>query len=171
VSPGIAGSAVANEPKGDVTPRVPRKPARSRYGARGRICLLCDVGLGEDADEPAQFDGPQTVIKPQSGRLFSKSAVSGAQDDRPLPRPHRLDRRVRKRTAPREQSAPANHDLVGVIGVPLVADVVEPTELRSVASHDPIAGGGRKQTTEFRLSPQTLLGILIPDPFAHRREA
>ncbi len=58
-----------------------------------------------------------------------------------------------------------------MVGVPLVADVVEPTELRSIARNDPIARGGRKQTTEFRLSPQTLLGTLIPDPFAHRRQA
>jgi hypothetical protein len=58
-----------------------------------------------------------------------------------------------------------------MVGVPLVAHVVEPTELRSIASNDSIARGGRKQTTEFRLSSQSLLGTPIPDPFAHRREA
>jgi len=58
-----------------------------------------------------------------------------------------------------------------MVGVPLVADMVEPTELRSIARDDPIARCGRKQTTEFRLSPQSLLGTLIPDPFAHRPEA
>jgi hypothetical protein len=41
-----------------------------------------------------------------------------------------------------EQAALANDDLVGVVGVLLVADVVEPTEVRAIACHDPVARGG-----------------------------
>ena len=51
------------------------------------------------------------------------------------------------------------------------ADVVEPTDVRAIARHDPVANGGREQATELRLPPQALLCIVIADPLIHRREA
>src|SRR6266480_7862981 len=59
-----------------------------------------------------------------------------AQDNRPFPRCYCLDRTEGKGTAsPREDGAPANDDLVWVVGVALVAHVVEPTEVREGAGN------------------------------------
>src|SRR5437867_3319368 len=76
---------------------------------------------------------------------------SGAQaeHDRPLPRPHCLDRVEGKGTPLWEQAASADDDLVGVVGVSLVADVVEPAQVSAVARYHPVAGGGGEQTTEL----------------------
>ena len=70
-----------------------------------------------------------------------------------------------------KQAASANDDLVGVVGVLFIADVVEPTDVRAIACHDPVASGGREQAAELRLPPQALLCILIADPLTHGREA
>ena len=56
-----------------------------------------------------------------------------------------------------EQAASANDDLVGVVGVLFIADVVEPTDVRAIACHDPVASGGREQAPKLRLPPQALL--------------
>ena len=66
---------------------------------------------------------------------------------------------------------PANDDLVGVVGVPFVANVIEPAEGRAIARHHPVAVGGSKQATEFSLPPQVLLDTLISDPLLHARTA
>jgi len=70
-----------------------------------------------------------------------------------------------------EQAASANDDLVGVVGMPFIADVLEPPDVRAIACHDPVASGGREQTPELRLPPQALLWIMIADPLIHGREA
>jgi hypothetical protein len=94
--------------------------------------------------------------------------VVEAKDDSPLPRLYCLDRTEGKGTVPPwEEAAPSNDDRVGVVCVPLVADVVEPTDLRAVDCHDPVALGGGEQATELRLPPQALLGTLIADSLVH----
>ena len=94
-----------------------------------------------------------------------------AKDDSPLPRLYGLDRTEGKDTAPPwQEAAPSNHDRVGVVCVPLVADVVEPTDLRAVDCHDPVALGGGEQATELRLPPQALLDTLIADSLVHREK-
>jgi hypothetical protein len=55
--------------------------------------------------------------------------------------------------------------------MPLVADMVEPPEMRAVARHHSIPLGGGEQATKLRLPPQALLGTLIPDPSPHRTKA
>jgi hypothetical protein len=101
-----------------------------------------------------------------------KCTAVEAQHDRPLPPPHRLDgAEGNGAVPPRKQASPANDDLVGAIGVPLVTDVVEPAEMRAVACHHSVPLRGGQQATELRLPPQALLATLIPDPLAHRREA
>jgi len=55
--------------------------------------------------------------------------VVEAQKDGP-PRPHRLDRAERKL---REQTASTNDDLIGVVGMPLVADAIEPSDVHAIA--------------------------------------
>ena len=69
-----------------------------------------------------------------------------------------------------EQAASANDDLVGVVGVLLIADVVEPTDVRAIARHDPVASSGREQAPELRPPPPALLCILIADPLIHERK-
>jgi hypothetical protein len=94
--------------------------------------------------------------------------VVEAKDDSPLPRLYCLDRTEGKGTVPPwEEAAPSNDDRVGVVCVPLVADVVEPTDLRAVDCHDPVALGGGEQATELRLPDQALLGTLIADSLVH----
>ena len=91
-----------------------------------------------------------------------------AKDDSPLPRLYGLDRTEGKDTAPPwQEAAPSNDDRVGVVCVPFVADVVEPTDLRAVDCHDPVALGGGEQATELRLPPQALLDTLIADSLVH----
>jgi hypothetical protein len=58
-----------------------------------------------------------------------------------------------------------------MIGMPLVADMVEPPEMRAVARHHSIPLGSGEQATKLRLPPQALLGTLIPDPSPHRTKA
>jgi hypothetical protein len=60
--------------------------------------------------------------------VLQRTAVD-AQHDRPLPRPDRLDRAEGNGTPPSQEQAPsANDDFVGMIGVPLIADVIEPSK-------------------------------------------
>jgi hypothetical protein len=70
-----------------------------------------------------------------------------------------------------KQAASANDDLVGVVGVLFIADVVEPTDVRAIACHDPVASGCREQAPEFRLPSPALLGTLIADLLCHGNEA
>ena len=57
-------------------------------------------------------------------------------------------------TPPRcEETATADDDLVGVVGVALVSDVIEPAELCSVAREHPVARGGCEESAEFCLCP------------------
>jgi hypothetical protein len=104
------------------------------------------------------------------GRAYERAVVE-AKDDSPLPRLYGLDGTEGKGTVPPwEEAAPSNDDRVGVVCVPLVADVVEPTDLCAVDCHDPVALGGGEQATELRLPPQVLLGALIADSLVHEEK-
>jgi hypothetical protein len=95
-----------------------------------------------------------------------------AHDHRSLTLLDRLDRAEAKDVVPpRDQAASANDELVGMVGMPLVADVIKPADVRAVARHDTIALGGGKQATEFGLPFQPLLGALIATAMPHGREA
>jgi hypothetical protein len=103
--------------------------------------------------------------------VLQRTAVD-AQHDRPLPRPDRLDRAEGNSTpTSQEQAASTNDDFVGMISVPLIADVIEPTELRAVARHHPVPLGSGKQAPEFRPPPHALLITLIPDRLPHDTQA
>ncbi len=104
-------------------------------------------------------------------RALERAPVE-AQDDRPFPHSYRLDRTEGKGTTPPwEDGAAANDDLVWVVGVALVAHVVEPTEVRPVTCHHLVAVGGGEEATEFRLPSHALLGTLIADLLRHGNEA
>ena len=77
-----------------------------------------------------------------------------AHHDRLLPLYDVRHRAEREDTPPpREETATADDDLVGVIGVPHVADVIQPPEVRAVAREHSVAPGDGEEPAEFRLRP------------------
>jgi hypothetical protein len=105
-------------------------------------------------------------------RSALKRVVVEAQDDRPFARCDRLDHaKGEGTTPPRQDGAPPNNDLIGMVGVPLVADVVEPAEVRPVTCNHPVALGGGKEATELRLPSGTPLSAPIADLLRHEQEA
>jgi len=52
---------------------------------------------------------------------------------------------------PPEETATADDDLVGMVSVLLVADVIQPADVRAVAREHPVAAGGGEEPAEFRL--------------------
>ena len=48
---------------------------------------------------------------------------------------------------PPKEAAEADDDLVGMVSVPLVADVIELTDFDAVAGEHPVALGGGKEAT------------------------
>ena len=99
-------------------------------------------------------------------------ALVEAQHDRPFLSSYRLDRTEGKDAAPpRENGAPANDDLVWVVGVALVAHVVELTEVRPVACHQLVAVGGGEEATELRLPSPALLVTMIVDLLHHGKQS
>ena len=60
-----------------------------------------------------------------------------------------------------EEAAAADDDLVGVVGVPLVADVVEPADRPAVLGEHPVAFRGSEESAEFSLGFETPLGALV----------
>src|SRR5712691_3382722 len=120
--------------------------------------------------------GAAGAARRDDGRLCWWSAlelvVVEAQDDRPFPRFDCLDHAEGKGTTPpRQDGAPPNNDLIRMVGVPLVADVVEPAEVRPVTCNHPVALGGGKEATELRLPSRTSLSALIANLLRHEQEA
>ncbi len=92
------------------------------------------------------------------------SLAAAAQHNSPLPSPNVHHRTEWEPTpAPREETATADDDLVRVVKVPLVADVIQPADVRAVAREHPVAPGDGEEPAEFRLclgaplAPATLL--------------
>jgi hypothetical protein len=76
-----------------------------------------------------------------------------AQHDRLLLSPDFRHRTEGEDTPLREETTTANDDRVGMVNVPLVADVIQPAELRAVAREHPVAPGGGEKPAEFCLCP------------------
>ena len=94
--------------------------------------------------------------------------AGAAQHNRPLPSPNFRHRTEREDTPPpREETATADDDLVGVVGVALVADVIQPAEVRAVAREHPVAPGDGEEPAEFHLCP---VAPLAPATLLHERE-
>ena len=51
--------------------------------------------------------------------------------------------------------------------MPLVADVIQPADVRAVAREHPVALGGGEEAAEFRLSPVGPLAALVPATLLH----
>jgi hypothetical protein len=109
---------------------------------------------------------------PQSRKRGALAGAAGAaQDNRPLPSLNFRHRTEREDTPPpREETATADDDLVGVVSVPLVADVIQPAEVRAVAREHPVAPGAGEEPAEFRLCPIASLAALVPATLLHGRE-
>ena len=71
---------------------------------------------------------------------------------------------------PGEETATADDDLVGVVGVALVADVIEPAEVGAVACEHSVARGGCEEPAKFRACPVTPPAPLAPAILLHGRE-
>jgi hypothetical protein len=94
--------------------------------------------------------------------------AGAAHDNRPLPLSDFRHRAEGEDSPPsREETATADDDLVGVVGVPLVADVIQPPEVRAVAGEHSVAPGDGEEPTEFRLCP---VAPLVPATLLHGRE-
>lgn len=70
-----------------------------------------------------------------------------------------------KRT-PSSAARPSDN-LIGVVGMALVADVIEPTDLRSIACHDPVVVGGGEQATKLRRLRSRHGGAEDPAPVSY----
>jgi hypothetical protein len=57
-----------------------------------------------------------------------------------------------------------------VVSVPLVADVIQPAQVRAVAGDHPVALGGGEQAAEFGLRPVASLAALVSATLLHERE-
>ena len=94
--------------------------------------------------------------------------AGAAHHNRPLPLfdfGHRAERE--DTPPPREETATADDDLVGVIGVPHVADVIQPPEVRAVTREHSVAPGDGEEPAEFRLCP---VAPLAPATLLHGTE-
>ena len=94
----------------------------------------------------------------------SLGAPSAAEHNRPLPSPNFRHRAEGEDTPPpREETATADDKLVRVVNVPLVADVIQPADVRAVAREHAIPSGDGEEPAEVRLcfvaplAPATLL--------------
>ena len=54
--------------------------------------------------------------------------------------------------------------------MPLVADVIQPAQVRAVAGDHPVARGGGEQAAEFGLRPVASLAALVSATLLHGRE-
>jgi hypothetical protein len=93
--------------------------------------------------------------------------AGATQDNRPLPSPNFRHRIEGDTPPPREETATADDDLVRVVSVPLVADVIQPADVRAVAREHAVAAGDGEEPAEFRLCP---VAPLAPATLLHERE-
>jgi hypothetical protein len=68
---------------------------------------------------------------------------------------------------PREETATADDELVRVVDVPLVAEVIQPADVRAVAREHPVALDDGEEPAEFRLCP---VAPLAPATLLHGGE-
>jgi hypothetical protein len=132
---------------------------------RQPCCLLRGSGPSGAAERAGERDRFVT-----DGGDISRvlSGAGAAQHNRPLPLLDLRHRAEGEHTPPRsEETAAADDDLVGVVSVPLVADVAKPAQVRAVAREHPVAAGGGKEPAEFRLRP---LAPLVLSTLPHGRE-
>ena len=89
--------------------------------------------------------------------------AGAAHHNRPLPLSDFRHRAEGEDTPPpREETATADDDLVRVVNVPLVADVIQPAEVRAVAREHSVAPGDGEEPAEFRLCPVAPLALPPP---------
>jgi len=116
---------------------------------------------------PVDVDGAshQSRVPSSETRLRRGTGPGTAQHNRPLPSPNFRHRTEREDTPPpREETATADDDLVRVVDVALVADVIQPADVRAVAREYPVAPGVGEEPAEFRPRPVVLF---VPATLLH----
>jgi hypothetical protein len=94
--------------------------------------------------------------------------AGAAQHNRPFPWLDRLHRAEGEGAPPpREEAVAADDDLVRVVSVPLVADVIEPADVRAVALEHAIALGGGVEAAEFSQCPTAPLAARVRATLLH----
>ena len=94
--------------------------------------------------------------------------ADAAHHNRPLPSPNFHHRTEGEDTPPpRKETATADDDLVRMVNVPLVADVIQPADVRAVAREHQVAPGDSEKPSEIRLRP---VAPLAPATLLHGRE-
>ena len=125
-------------------------------------------GLRRAAASWTQWAAHQSRIPSSRIRLRRGTGPGAAQHNRPLPSPNFRHRTEREDTPPpREETATADDDLVRVVNVPLVADVIQPADVRAVAREYPVAPGVGEEPAEFRRRP---VALLVPATLLHGGE-
>ena len=121
-----------------------------------------------------QWPEPSSEIEPRHNGADAARVSLGAgaaQHNRPLPLSDFRHRTEGEDTPPpREETATADDDLVRVVSVPLVADVVQPADVRAIAREHPVAPGGGDEAAELCLCPVAPLAALVPSTLVHSRE-
>lgn len=115
--------------------------------------------------EPAYVVQAASVLRSGSGELANVVAVD-SQPDRAGSRVDRLDcAEGDSPSAPPEQPPLRDHYLVRVLGMPLVANVLDEADVQAVARANGVPRARRKPTTQFRIlsrvSPATPHGAAI----------
>jgi hypothetical protein len=68
--------------------------------------------------------------------------------------------------APQKRIPPANHDLIGIVGMLLVANVIDHTDMPAIAREDEITRGGGETATQF--GPLSLFAVVsLHRPLEH----
>jgi hypothetical protein len=97
-------------------------------------------------------------------------AARDSEHDRLLPGSDVLYRVEWEDPSSPPEAAGAQDDLVRVVGVPLVADAVEPAHVLAVQREDPIALGGGEQSAQLGPPSEIPFAALVPAPSTHGYE-
>jgi hypothetical protein len=156
---------------------MPRAPGRCLCRVSNRRRQAETIALivrGRSPRACNQWLDPSSEIEPVTDGADAARVSLGAgaaQQNRPLPSPNLRHRTEGEDTPPPcEETATADDDLVRVVNVPLVADVIQPADVRAIAREHPVASGGGEEAAEFRLCTVAPLAALAPATLLHGRE-
>ena len=145
----------------------------SRIARSAAVPPLLPPGIYADAGE--KFKGEALELRRPSPRTHSAAGgargslrAGAAHHNRPVTLSDFGHRAEGEDTSPpREETATADDDLVGVVDVALVADVIKPAEVCAVARKHAVARGGREESAECRVCP---VAPPVPATLLHGRE-
>ena len=145
----------------------------SRIARSAAIPPLLPPGIYADAGE--KFKREALELRRPSPRTHSAAGgargslrAGAAHHNRPVTLSDFGHRAEGEDTSPpREETATADDDLVGVVDVALVADVIKPADVGAVSREHSVARGGREESAECRVCP---VAPPVPATLLHGRE-